>query len=106
LRERQSIVAHQFAPPPEMDFDWDMMRNIFSHILLFLMIFGFGMTVSVQNLKIQMKNRVALATGIFLQFAVMPFLGFLIVKILDLDFPEGITLLVLTSSPGGSYSNW
>ena len=89
-----------------MDFDWDMMRNVFSHILLFLMIFGFGMTVSVQNLKIQMKNRVALATGIFLQFAVMPFLGFLIVKILDLDFPEGITLLVLTSSPGGSYSNW
>jgi len=89
-----------------MDFDWDMMRNVFSYILLFLLIFGMTATVSVQNLKMQLKNRVALATGVFLQFIVMPFLGFLIVKILELDFPEGVTLLVLTSSPGGSYSNW
>lgn len=89
-----------------MDFEWDMMRDVFSHILIFFLIFGNTLTISVQNLKMQMKNRVALATGVFLQFAVMPFLGFLIVKILELDFPEGVTLLVLTSSPGGSYSNW
>jgi hypothetical protein len=31
--------------------------------------------------------------------------GFLIVKILKMPAPMGITLLVVTSSPGGSYSN-
>merc|ERR1712071_299829 len=37
---------------------------------------------------------------------VLPFLGFAVVKALDLSTAEGITLLVVTSSPGGSYSNW
>jgi hypothetical protein len=58
-----------------MDFDWDMMKNVFFHILLFLLIFGFGMTVSVLNLKIQMKNRVALATGVFLRSNALPWLS-------------------------------
>jgi hypothetical protein len=33
-------------------------------------------------------------------------LGFFVVKSLNLDSGIGITLLVVTSSPGGSYSNW
>jgi predicted Na+-dependent transporter len=45
-------------------------------------------------------------TGITLQFIILPFLGFVVVKVLQLDAPMGITLLVVTSSPGGSYSNW
>lgn len=48
----------------------------------------------------------ALFMGVFLQFIVLPFLGFLTVKMLALDTAMGLTLLVLTSSPGGSYSNW
>jgi len=41
-----------------------------------------------------------------MQFVFLPFLGFLVVTILRLEAPLGITLLVITSSPGGSYSNW
>jgi predicted Na+-dependent transporter len=37
---------------------------------------------------------------------VLPMLGFLVVNTLNLDTGIGITLLVVTSSPGGSYSNW
>lgn len=36
----------------------------------------------------------------------MPFVGFLIVQIFQLPVTVGITLMVITSSPGGSYSNW
>jgi len=44
--------------------------------------------------------------GLFLQFIVLPFIGFLCVRIFLLTPPLGLTLLVVTSSPGGSYSNW
>ena len=40
------------------------------------------------------------------QFVALPFLGFLVVKTFEMSKTTGITLLVVTSSPGGSYSNW
>lgn len=63
-------------------------------------------TVEVTHLRKQLRNRNALLTGIFLQFVVLPFLGFAVVKALNMSSAMGITLLVVTSSPGGSYSNW
>lgn len=63
-------------------------------------------TVEVSHLRKQLRNRNALLTGIFLQFVVLPFLGFAVVKALNMSSAMGITLLVVTSSPGGSYSNW
>jgi len=33
-------------------------------------------------------------------------LGFAVVKVMQLPAAQGITLIVVTSSPGGSYSNW
>lgn len=74
--------------------------------LLFALVFGMSATVDIKCLKEQLHNRNAIATGIFLQFVVLPLLGFLVVIILDPDHEVGITLLVVTSSPGGSYSNW
>ncbi len=75
-------------------------------LLLFALIFGMSATVDIKALLAQMKNRRAIMTGCFLQFIVMPLLGFMVVKALDLNETMGITLLVVTSSPGGSYSNW
>lgn len=63
-------------------------------------------TVDVTALQAQLKNRKAIGTGLFLQFVVLPLLGFVSVKFFNLDEATGITLLVVTSSPGGSYSNW
>ena len=76
------------------------------NLLLFSLIFGMSATVDIKALIAQMKNKKAIATGCFLQFVVMPLLGFMVVKALDLNETMGITLLVVTSSPGGSYSNW
>ena len=77
-----------------------------SYILLYFLVFGMSATVDIRQLRKQLRNRNALLTGITLQFIILPFLGFVVVKILQLDAPMGITLLVVTSSPGGSYSNW
>jgi predicted Na+-dependent transporter len=82
------------------------LAEIGSSLLLFCLVFGMSATVNIGHMKKQLRNRNALLTGISLQFIILPFVGFLIVRILDLDAPTGIMLLVVTSSPGGSYSNW
>lgn len=57
-------------------------------------------------MKQQVRNKSAIMLGIFCQFILLPFLGFAVVNLLNLEPSIGITLLVVTSSPGGSYSNW
>lgn len=82
--------------------------EIGTNALLFLLIFGMSGTVDIRNLKKQLRNRYAILTGVAMQFLVMPFLGFLAVISLKgrITPSMGITLLIVTASPGGSYSNW
>jgi len=76
------------------------------YIILFFLIFGMSATVEFSSFKTQTQNKIGIVTGLFLQFIVLPFLGFLVVKIFNSSYLSGITLLIVTSSPGGSYSNW
>ena len=75
-------------------------------VLLFCLVFGMSATVDIEALKQQLCNKEAIVSGLFLQFGIVPLLGFAVVKILKLDHATGVTLLVVSSSPGGSYSNW
>ena len=86
-----------------MDLD---ILEVIGACLLFCLVFCMSATVDIGCLMAQIKNRRAIATGLFLQFVILPFLGFLVVRTLGMSNPMGITLLVVTSSPGGSYSNW
>jgi len=82
---------------------------IMSNILLFFLIFGLSASVRVQELRHHLTNRKAIFMGVTMQFLVMPFLGYVAVMAFrnqGLTEAMGITLLVVTSSPGGSYSNW
>lgn len=79
--------------------------EIGAHILLFCLVFGMSATVDIGHMRKQLRNRKALLIGIGLQFVILPFVGFCIVKILGMNAATGVTLLVVTSSPGGSYSN-
>ncbi|KAG7336953.1 bile acid:sodium symporter [Nitzschia inconspicua] len=80
--------------------------EIGAHFLLFLLVFGMSATVDIGHMRKQLRNRTALMIGMCLQFIILPFVGFCIVKILGMNAATGVTLLVVTSSPGGSYSNW
>ena len=80
--------------------------SIAGNFLLFALVFGMSATVDIDCMKTQMQNYRAICTGMFCQFVVLPLLGFIVVRTLDLNHGMGITLLVVTSSPGGSYSNW
>lgn len=80
--------------------------SILGNVLLFLLVFGMSATVDIKCMQQQIRNKNAILLGIFCQFMLLPLLGFIAVKSLNLEDSVGITLLVVTSSPGGSYSNW
>jgi len=87
----------------------DQAAAILSNFLLFFLVFGLSATVRLQDLQHQLTNKFAILTGVAMQFLIMPFLGFCSVMIFrNYGFTEamGISLLVVTASPGGSYSNW
>ena len=81
-------------------------NEIAGNVLLFFLVFGMSATVDIHCMLAQMKNAKAILMGVFLQFVIMPLCGFLVVKFMQLDRATGIIILVVTSSPGGSYSNW
>jgi predicted Na+-dependent transporter len=80
--------------------------EVIGNLLLFALVFGMSATVDMNCMKKQIQNKTAILLGIFCQFVLLPFLGFAAVNIFNLEASLGITLLVLTSSPGGSFSNW
>lgn len=86
-----------------------ILTQLLSNLLLFLLIFGMSATVDIRRIRQQLRNCYAISAGILMQFVIMPLLGFVAVTALKnhgLATPMGITLLIVTSSPGGSYSNW
>lgn len=86
-----------------------ILAQIVSSTLLFILIFGMSATVDVRHLQEQVHNKVAISTGVATQFIIMPLLGFVAVILLNghgLTEPMAISLLIVTASPGGSYSNW
>jgi len=83
-----------------------ILSSIAGNVLLFLLVFGMSATVETSSMQEQLGNRKAILLGLLCQFFLLPFLGFLVVFFIQLDHAVGITLLVVTSSPGGSYSNW
>lgn len=80
--------------------------NLTSQVLVFALVFGMAATVDTACFKTQIHNAKAITTGVLLQFVLMPFLGFLVVKTLNPDYITGLMILVVCCSPGGSYSNW
>lgn len=83
-----------------------ILSSIGGNLLLFILVFGMSATVEISDVREQLNNKKAILTGICCQFILLPLLGFLVVFFMKLPHAVGITLLVVTSSPGGSYSNW
>lgn len=92
----RSLVSREFA------------MTILSFIFLFLLIFSLSATTSLSQLY---QKKPALSIGFLMQYVIIPMVGFSVVlafKNNDTGFTQamGLTLLIVASSPGGSYSNW
>ncbi|GAX23001.1 solute carrier family 10 (sodium/bile acid cotransporter), member 2 [Fistulifera solaris] len=75
-------------------------------LLLFCLVWNMSASVDFDALQHQLHNQKAILTGLALQFLVMPFLGFTVVRVMQLPHEVSLILLVLCSSPGGSFSNF
>jgi predicted Na+-dependent transporter len=78
---------------------------IVSNILLGLLVFGLSASVDVASFRDKLKKKNGILIGLACQFFLLPLIGFLTVVCFQLKEVYGITLLVVMSSPGGSYSN-
>lgn len=78
----------------------DVAMEVLGSLLLFFLVFGMSATVDIKSMQKQVQNKYAIMTGVFLQFVLLPFLGFAVVKALNMSHAMGLTLLVVTSSPG------
>merc|ERR1719265_2151641 len=54
----------------------------------------------------RLDRKGGMAIGVACQFIILPFCGFLIARFLNLDRLYGMALMVIMTSPGGSFSNW
>lgn len=85
---------------------WDIAAQVITNLLLFFLVMGMASTVRIADMKTQLRNFKAIGLGLFCQFVLLPFIGFAVIMIFNLPPPIGITLIIVVSSPGGSYSNW
>lgn len=66
---------------------------------------GMGLTLRLEDFRRVTQVPKWVLTGLFLQFTVMPFLGWLLGKVFDLPPFFAVGLILVSSCPGGTASN-
>lgn len=99
-----SSLAPTMAPTEEGE-DAPLGLTIFVQSLLWFLVFGLAGSVDFDAFKARFKSK-GIYIGLCCQFILMPPLGFVTVAIFSLEPLYALILLIIVSSPGGSYSNW
>jgi BASS family bile acid:Na+ symporter len=72
---------------------------------LALIMFGMGSTITWESFKDVARKPFVVFIGVFLQYAAMPLMAFLISRMLNLTPAQTIGMVLLGSCPGGTASN-
>lgn len=72
---------------------------------LAVIMLGMGITLSVEDFKRVLKMPRAVGLGVLAQFLIMPFLGWGIAHLLQLDTAFAVGLILVSCCPGGTASN-
>ena len=72
---------------------------------LAVIMLGMGVTLSVEDFKSVLSMPRAIATGFGAQFLIMPFLGWSIAHLLQLETAFAVGLILVACCPGGTASN-
>ena len=73
--------------------------------LLSLVMFSMGLTLKIKDFLRIFKKLKIIRFGLLLQFLIMPFLGFLLVKIFSIEQIVGLGVILVGCAPGGTASN-
>ncbi|MCS6985550.1 MAG: bile acid:sodium symporter family protein [Leptospiraceae bacterium] len=74
-------------------------------LMVFVIMFGMGATLSLQDFKNALKKPKGMITGFLSQFGVMPLVAFTLSLILRLDPVNALALILVGCLPAGSTSN-
>ncbi len=74
-------------------------------IILFLVMFLMGMTLSLDDFRRVAIYPKAITIGLFSQIILLPIIGYIIIKLTSLDPVFAVGLMVICASPGGAVSN-
>lgn len=86
-------------PAPLMPLKWAIVP------LLGVVMFGMGVTLTPSDFTATMKRPVIIALGVFLQFLLMPLIGWLLTRLLALPLPLAVGVVLVGAAPGGTASN-
>ena len=73
--------------------------------LLSIVMFSMGLTLKTKDFYRIFKNFKIILLGIFLQFLLMPGIGYFLISIFDLETVIAIGILLVRTAPGGTASN-
>lgn len=89
-------------------FNWvtsDFMGQSVINILLGVIMFGMGMTLSIDDFKLVLERPIDVLKGTALQFLIMPLLAFGLSKIFGLEQALMVGVVLVGTCPGGTSSN-
>lgn len=72
---------------------------------LSVIMLGMGITLSVDDFKRVLKTPRAIAIGFIAHYLIMPFLGWFLARLLKLDTPFAVGLILVACCPSGTASN-
>ena len=70
-----------------------------------IIMFGMGMTLTVDDFRRVLTRPKDIGTGVLLQYLVMPLVAFILVKLFNLNQFLAVGVILLGSCPGGTASN-
>jgi len=83
----------------------DAVITVITPMVLGLIMFGMGMSLTVQDFSRVFSYPKAACVGVVGQLLVLPLIGFLVATALDLEPELAVGLMILTFCPGGVMSN-
>jgi len=72
---------------------------------LAIIMLGMGITLNVDDFKSVLKMPRAIAVGVFAHYVIMPFLGWSIARLMRLETPFAVGLILVSCCPSGTASN-
>ncbi len=80
-------------------------KTSYINYLLAVVMFGMGLTLKPNDLKIVFSRPRDVAVGVIAQFSIMPFLGYVLTVIFSLPTELAIGVILVGTCPGGTSSN-
>jgi len=80
--------------------------TILIYVILVIIMYGLGCTLTWEEIYAIMKYKRAFVIGVSSQYGFMPFIGWCLSQMFELNTSTALGLIMLCSAPGGAFSNF